>query len=57
MEIGALKENPTIEQLRIGAKGLYNPVVQIKIKAESTYNLLLPQRPKTDLDRTSGKNL
>lgn len=37
-------------------KGLHNPAGQTRIKAQGAHNLSLAQRPKTDLDGTSGKN-
>ena len=34
---------------------MYNLTLQIRIKAKSAHNLFLAQRPKPDLNRTSGK--
>lgn len=41
VKIGALNENPTIEQPQIRAEGFYDLARQTKIKAEGIHNLLL----------------
>ena len=56
VEVEALNENPTIEQLQIRAEGLHNLAGQTRIRAEGAHNPPLAQRPRTDLGGTSGKN-
>lgn len=56
MEVGALNQNPTIEQPRMRAKDLYNPIRQTKIKTKDIYNLLLTQKLITDLGEILDKN-